>query len=259
MLGDPSVLSGCKSTFMEFIKNSAALGCCLWTPPPQPPFSRPNCPKQPEGSQNQNHFPRPVRSWSCLSGGVACILDRSLQTHWLAETEPLAGLFVLVHSALFGFLSCPRGWGHSARTSLCLPHCRAPLCARRGRQGPQTVSTGPWPPLDSGCGRPRGPEDRRGTLMSVLPAAPARLGSTAEATAPRGSRFLQPDPRGRPLPISHLWEPACCWHLRASPALMTPSNLATPLQTVLSLNLFWAHLCLPTSKFINEYPKAQPL
>lgn len=140
MLGDPSVLSGCKSTFMEFIKNLAALGCCLWTtPPPQPPFSRTNCPNQPEGSQNQNHFPRPVRSWSCLSGGVTCILDRSLQTHWLAGTEPLAGLFVLVHSALFGLLSCPRGWGQSARRSLCLPHCRAPLCAQRGRQGPQTV------------------------------------------------------------------------------------------------------------------------
>lgn len=95
--------------------------------------------------------------------------------------------------------------------------------------------------------------------MSVLPAAPAGLGPTAEATAPRGSPFLQPDPRGRPLPFSHLWEPAFGQHLRASPALMIPSNLATPLQTVLSLNLFWAHLCSPASKFINGYPKAQPL
>ena len=154
---------------------------------------------------------RPVRSWSCLPRGVTCTLDCSLRAHWLAGTEPTTGLLVLVPSALFGLLSCPRGWGQSARTgcaaSLCVPaSLTALLCSvpREDSRGQETGSACPCHPLDSGCGRPQGPEDRRGTLMSVLPAAPARLGPLLRPQCPDAAHSSSPTPRPGPPLLSSL-------------------------------------------------------
>ena len=258
MLGDPSVLSGCKSTFMEFIKNSAALGCCLWTPPPSPHSPGPSAPSSLKGPRTKSLTQASAKlQLSIRRGDLHFTL---FPPNSLAGRARAAGRFVCFSSFCFvWFLKLSARLG-SQRSFEPLPPSLpgSALCPERTAGATDCVH---WPLAPSGfwMRQATGIGGQEGKLMSVFPAAPARLGPTAEATAPRGSWFLQPDPRGRPLPVSHLWEPACCWHLRASPALMIPSNLATALQTVLSLNLFWAHLCSPPFKFISGYPKAQPL
>lgn len=163
-----------------------------------------------------------------------------LSTTWgdlhfrLFTPSPLAGrdaaadrlaCFSSLSFVWFGLLRCPRGWGQSAHTgcaaSLCAPASLAALlCSvpREDSRGQETVSACPCHPLDSGRGRPRGPEDRRGTLMSVLPAAPARLGPLLRPQCPDAAHSSSPTPRPGPPLLSSLG--ICLWP--ASKCLSSP-------------------------------------
>lgn len=88
------------------------------------------------------------------------------------------------------------------REPLCasLPRCPALLCAQRGQQGPGDCVCLPLSPSGFWTRQATGTGGQERNTDVCSPGRSRQAGPTAEATVPRCSPFLQPDPEARPSP-----------------------------------------------------------